>query len=212
MGKDSDKTTYPTTTVNPTLYGSSTTNAGGSTYNPTDFEKSLVSASQGGISKTLSQLINPTYDSPDFNQWKSDLQTQQQNGFENNVVSPLISRGLLGTSGVSNLANQYGSTMNQQTSDLMDKYNNKNTSLLQQLMSVYAMPYDMMKGTSGLSQGLSNSVANFNSQIYAADQALKGAMYNSLGNAVGTAAGGYFGGLSKATTKGTGTGTATSGL
>jgi len=163
MGKDADGAgNYASTTVNPTLYGSSTTNQGGTTYNPTDFEKSLVSSTQGGISKTLSELMNPTYDSTDFNQWKSDLQSQQQNGFENNVVNPMISRGLIGTSGAANIANQYGSTMNQQTSDLMDKYNTKNSNLLTQLMGVYATPYDMMKGTSGMSQSLSNNVSNYN--------------------------------------------------
>lgn len=186
---------FPTTTVNPTLYGSSTTSAGGTTYNPTDFEKSLVGTSQSGISKALGQLINPTYDSSDFNQWKKDLQTQQQNGFENNVVSPLISRGLLGTSGAANLSNLYGSTMNQQTSDLMDKYRAQNGSILQQLLSTYAIPYDMMSGTAGLSQGLANSVGNYNKDIYSADQALKAAQWQAVGNAVsgvGGAAGGYF--------------------
>jgi len=193
MAKDdsNERTTYPTTTASSGgLYGSSTTNASGTTYNPSDFEKSLVGTSQSGITNALSQLTNPTYDSADFNKYKSDLQGQQQNGFENNVVNPLISRGLLGTNGVQNLSNIYGNTMNQQTSDLMDKYKAQNSSVLQQLLSTYAMPYDMMKGTTGISNGLASNVANFNSQIYAADQARNAALYQALGTAVGGAASG----------------------
>lgn len=186
MAEKSGAPDYPTTKVDPTLYGSSVTNAGGTTYNPTDFEKSLVSTSQGGITKTLNQLLNPTYDSADFNKYKSDLQTQQQNGFENNVLSPLVSRGLLGTSGAANLANQYGSTMNQQTSDLMDNYKNQNSNLLKQLMSVYAMPYDMMNGTSSLSQGLANSVGNYNLANTELNNKANAAMWSALSGNIGS--------------------------
>lgn len=190
-----DAPNYPTTKIDPTLYGSSVTNASGTTYNPTDFEKSLVNTSEGGITKTLNNLINPTYDSPDFKQYQSDLQNQQKHDFENSVVNPLVSKGLLGTSAVNNLSNMFGNTVAQQESDLRDKYYNRNNSLLQTLMSTYAMPYDMYSGTSGLSTSLANSVANYNKDIYTADQATKAAMYKAVGDAVGglgSAAGGYF--------------------
>lgn len=183
--KDDGKKTFPTTTADTGLYGTSTTGPGGTSYRPTDFQKSLVGTSQEGIIKNLNDLINPTYDSADFNQYKNDLQTQQQHGFENNVVNPLISRGLLGTSGVENLSNMYGNTINQQTSDLMDKYKGEKSSLLSQLLSTYAMPYDMMQGATNLSSNNANSVADFNSKMYAADQATKAAMYGALGTAIG---------------------------
>lgn len=182
---------YAKTTVDPTLYGSSTTSAGGTKYNPTDFEKSLVNTSQGGITKSLNQLINPTYDSADFNKYKSNLRQQQANGFENTVVNPLVKRGLLGTTGANNLANQYGSTMAQQDSDLMDKYKNENSSILNQLLGVYSIPYDMMNKTGGMSQSLSNNVSNYNlanTQLKMQQQAANDAKTNQYVQAAATGA------------------------
>lgn len=200
MGDNSKAPEYPSTKADSSgLYGSSTTNSGGTSYSPTDFEKGLVNSSQTGITNSYNNLMNGIYDSADFNKYKTNLRQLQSNGFENTVVNPLVKRGLLGTTGATNLANMYGNTMAQQDSDLMDKYR---TQLLQNLNTsaqMYAMPYDMMKGTSGLSQNLANSVASYNAQNYAADQALKAAQYQALSQAM-QSAGGFGSGSSGAGT------------
>lgn len=186
---ESDKTKeYPTTTASSGgLYGSSTTNAGGTTYNPTDFEKNLVGSAQNGINTNFNNLMTGSYSNPDFQKYKSDLQTQQQNGFENNVVNPLISRGLLGTNGVQNLSNMYANTMNQQDSDLLDKFRNQTLQNLNTAGSMYSLPYDMYKGTTGLSSGLANNVANYNLANSQMKNAQNNSMFGMLGNGIGTA-------------------------
>lgn len=184
----SEAPSYPTTkATSDGLYGSSTTNESGVSYSPTEFEKSLVNASQGGITKNYNNLMNGIYDSHDFNKYKTDLRQRQANGFENTVVNPLVKRGLLGTSGATNLANQYGNTMAQQDSNLMDNFRSQLLSNLNTSAQMYAMPYDMMKGTTGLSNSLANSVATINARNYATDQATKAAMYQAIGSAVGGA-------------------------
>jgi hypothetical protein len=192
-----DAGSYPTTTTSSGgLYGSSTTNAGGTTYSPTSFEKGLVGSAQGGITSNYNNLMNGIYDSPDFNKYKSDLRQQQANAFENTVVNPLISRGLLGTTGAKNLASMYGNTMAQQDSALMDNYRNQLLQNLNTSAQMYSMPYDMMQGTSGLSQSLANNVSNYNlanAQMKAAQNA---AMYQAIGSTIGglgSMAGGFGG-------------------
>lgn len=182
-----DAPSYPTTKVTSDgLYGSSTTNASGITYNPTDFEKSLVGTSQSGITNSLNQLTNPTYNSVDFNKYKSDLQGQQQKGFENNVVNPLLSRGLLGTSGVQNLSNMYGNTMNQQDSNLMDKFREQTLQNLNASARMYALPYDMMNKTSGLTTSLANTQYQEQMSKYMTPEQ----MWLAFGDKVSSAAGG----------------------
>lgn len=203
MGKDGD-TSYPTTKAESGgLYGSSTTNASGTSYAPTDFEKGLVESSQKGITNNYNNLSNGIYDSPDFNKYKTDLRRQQANGFEN-IISRMTKGGLLGTSGATNLANQYGNTMAQQDSDLMDKFRSQLLQNLNTSAQMYALPYDMMKGTTGISQSLANSVANFNTNQQQLKNEENARLWAALGGAMSGgmsgAAKGYGGGGSKSST------------
>lgn len=186
---------YPTTKVSSDgLYGSSTTNANGTTYSPTDFEKQFATAGQTGALNALNGYLNPTASSDLVDSYNN----QYTQDYNNNYLNPALSKGLLRGSTAADVMRGAETDYKNNRSSLIDAERNRQLGNLQTSLLAYTTPYDMMKGTSGLSQSLANSVGNYNAQTYAADQATKAAMYSALGNAVGTAGGGYLGGLSKA--------------
>ncbi|MFR1672360.1 MAG: hypothetical protein ACLSWI_05380 [Candidatus Gastranaerophilaceae bacterium] len=185
MGKGSAGE-YPTTTMNTGLYGSSTTNKKGTTYNPTDFQKNLVNTSQQGISSTLSEFLNPSYKSETYLADKAQRQKQQQQAFDASVLSPLANRGLMRSSGLQAATNSFADTLANQESQAMANYKTEQANKLATLLGLYEMPYNMMTGTSGLSQGLSNAVGNYNLQNQAQLNASNSGAFGQIANTVGT--------------------------
>jgi len=92
----------------------------------------------------------------------------------------------LGTSGARNLSNMYGNTMAQQDSNLMDNFRNQTLQNLNTSAQMYAMPYDMMRGTTGLSQSLANSVANYNMQSTDLANRVNAANWGALSGNIGS--------------------------
>lgn len=77
------------------LYGNSTTNKNGTFYNPSSFETQLVNQTTSAIPSYLQQLVSPTYDSQSYKNRQQQLANAANQSLENNIISPLSSRGLL---------------------------------------------------------------------------------------------------------------------
>lgn len=192
MGKGSKAPEYPTTTTNTGLYGSSTTNKSGTTFNPTEFQKQLVGSVESYIPQTLNYMMNPTTDNAYYQAQKAVRQQAQNDAFENQVINALGSRNLSRGSAGQALINSYADSVARQESQALADAQSQASSLLSQLLSVYSLPYDMMTGTSQLSQSGTNSVANYNIAKYQAEQQAKAnqnALYGNIGSTIGSLAG-----------------------
>lgn len=195
MGKGSKSSApaYPTTTTNTGLWGSSTTGPSGTTYSPTQFQKQLIGSVESYIPQTLDYMMNPTTDNAYYQAQKNVRQQAQNDAFENQVVNALASRNLSRGSAGQGLINSYADSVARQEAQALSDAQGQASAMLAQLMGLHAAPYEMMQGTSQLSQAGTNALADYNMQKYQADiakQASKYQLYGSLANAVGSAVGG----------------------
>ena len=166
------------------LYGSSTTTKNGTTYNPSDFEKQLVSQTGSAIPQYLQQLISPTYDSQSYKNRQQQLSNSAHQSLENNIIQPLSQRGLTRGSSVNQMSNQLANKLTDAQLDLMNSEDSRVSNILGQLMNYYQVPYNMMTSANNASTGLySNAAANANN----------GGMWGDIANSVGSLAGGTFG-------------------
>lgn len=197
MGKGSKPSApaYPTTTTNTGLWGSSTTGPSGTTYSPTEFQKQLIGSVESYIPQTLDYMMNPTTDNAYYQAQKNVRQQAQNDAFENQVVNALASRNLSRGSAGQGLINSYADSIARQEAQALADAQGQASALLAQLMGLYAAPYEMMQGTSQLSQAGTNALANYNMEKYKADLANQNAKYqlwgnlaNSLGQAGGAVA------------------------
>jgi len=167
------------------LYGSSTTNKRGTTFNPTEFQTNLVNQTSSGISDYLSQLTNPTYDSQSYKNRQQQLSNAANQSLENDVISPLAQRGLTRGSSVNQMSNQLANKLTDAQLDLMNSEDERVSNVLSQLMNYYQVPYNMMTNANSASSNLyQNALANSNSNN----------LWGNIASAAGTIAGSYLGG------------------
>lgn len=192
MGGGGDAPAYPTTTTDTGLWGTSTTSGKGTTYNPTDFQRQLVGKAENYILPTLDYVVNPTTDNAYYQNQRAVRERAQNEAFENQVVNNLASRNLSRGSAGQNLINSYADSVARQESEALADSQAQASALLSQLLAVYAAPYELMQGTSSLSQSGTNSVANYNLGKYQAEKSGNSTLNSMLG-AIGTGVGSYYG-------------------
>lgn len=193
------------------MYGSATTSKKGTTYDPSAFERELLGITKNNIPQYLNQLTDPTYDSQIFKAQSKQRQRLAKQSFENNLMNPLASRGLTRGSSVNQMSNQFANKLADLEVDAMANEDTRTTNILNNLMSYYQVPYNMMTGMATLSNNayqhaLQNQMLQ-NQQRYnqLMDYAkLLGGAYGmpqtqgssgqNLGGLLGSGLGGYFGG------------------
>ncbi len=167
------------------LYGNSTTNKNGTFYNPSSFETQLVNQTTSAIPSYLQQLVSPTYDSQSYKNRQHQLANAATQSLENNIISPLSSRGLTRGSSINQMSNQLANKLTDAELDLMNSEDSRVANVLSQLMNYYQVPYNMMSSANQASNNLyQNALANSNNNN----------LWSGIANAAGTIAGGYFGG------------------
>lgn len=194
------KPDYPTTTQNTGLYGSSTTNSGGTTFTPTSFQSQLVNMAEQNIPNLFNQANQPVkvdVNDPYYLNRQAQLQDQQNQMWNTQVINPMYNQGLSRGSSTNELANMFAvnaDRMNRQ--EYQTEYQrlaaerDRNLSLANQLMQWYTVPYSMQTGTSGLSQSLGQNIANYNNT----QNQNNNSMWNTLASLAGTLGGAYLGG------------------
>lgn len=193
----SSNTKIKTQTFSNGLYGTTTTNKNGTTYNPSDFEKNLINMTNNWIPQYMQQLVQPTYDSNVFK-----AQTEQRNrlanqAFENNLINPLASRGLTRGSNVNQMSNQFANKLADLENDAMANEDTRIANVLSNLFKYYQVPYSMMSTPSGCNNGsLSNSQSSTGQALGSLAGAGLGAYFGGpTGASVGSSVGGQIGGL-----------------
>ena len=145
------------------LYGNSTTNKNGTFYNPSSFETQLVNQTTSAIPSYLQQLVSPTYDSQSYKNRQQQLANAATQSLENNIISPLSSRGLTRGSSINQMSNQLANKLTDAELDLMNSEDSRVANVLSQLMNYYQVPYNMMSSANQASNNLyQNALANSN--------------------------------------------------
>ena len=160
MGKHSKKS-YPTTKMKTTLFGTTTTNKGGSTWKPTDFQRQLVGITQNNAGNALNNYLNPNYESEDYKRGDVYYTNKMNTQLQNNYLAPALSKNLLRGSTASDIMRGFANDLATSEYERQNDYRDKQLQNYMASMLPYTTVYDMMKGTTGLSQSIANSIANY---------------------------------------------------
>lgn len=185
---------YPTTTVSTGgLFGSSTTNASGTDFTPTDFQKNLIGVTENNAINALNNYLNPDYESEDYKRGDEYYTNKMNTMLQNDYLNPALQRNLLRGSTASDIMRGFGQDLADNEYARQNEYRGQQLQNYMAAMLPYTTIYDMSKGTQGLSQSLANSVANYNMAKYQADKQGSSGLGAALG-AIGSIGGAALGG------------------
>lgn len=187
MGKGGGAGSYPTTTSQSTLWGSSTTNASGTTFNPTKWQSDTMNITGQALAPTLQEYLNPSYNSSEYKKTKEKFDKQASESYDNNVLSKLANRGLMRSSGLQASTNAFNDTLADQEADLMNSYKQSKLTDLSTLLGLSTDLYNYSQGENKLSSSLANSVANYNLQNQALQNQSNANTMGLISNGVGMA-------------------------
>lgn len=168
----------PTTKSDMGLFGSTTTGAFGSTFNPTDFQKTFVNNAENAMLNAQN-----AYNNREVAQEAVDnMNRQYQTDFQNQLLSPALSKGWLRGSTAQDVATVANQDYQNRRYDLVNQELQRNQQALANNLANYMSMYDISKGVTGLSNALNQANSNYALQAAA------------LNNANGTDWGGMLGG------------------
>ena len=162
MGKKSKTSEYPTTTLKTGLYGTSTSGKSGTTYKPTKLQKQLVGVTNKNAVSSLNNYLNPNYESADYKQGDEYYTNKMYNNLQNNYLAPALQRNLLRGSSANDIMRGFASDMASSEYERQQDYKDQQLQNYMAAMLPYTTIYDMMQGSTGLSNSLANSLATYN--------------------------------------------------
>lgn len=171
MGKSSKAPDYANSTIDTGLYGTVTTNGRGTTYNPTDFQTSLINSVENAVPNSFNNYFNGGYDNQNFQNYLNTQQNQQANAYDNAVYSQLANRGLMRNAGLAKTHDSFANVMNNQTADAFSNWRTNQLNQMSNLMNVYGVPYGMIQDQLKSSQDMSKSVSDYNSGLSSIQEA-----------------------------------------
>ena len=179
----------PTTKADMGLFGSTTTGAFGSTFDPTDFQKQFTKNAENAMLNAQN-----AYNNREVAQEAVDnMNRQYQLDFQNNLLAPALSKGLARGStmqDVLSVANQdYQNRRYQLVNDELSRRNEQ----LANALAGYTTMYDIAKGTTGLSNAANQLASNYVLRQIAANNSSNSNIGSLIGNLAGSAAGSYYG-------------------
>ena len=168
------------------LYGSGKS-GGVNSFNPTSFQQNLVDTVGNAVPDYLQQMINPSYDSEIFKARTATRNNLANQSFENNVINPLTERGLTRGSSINQMSGEFANNLANLENQAMAEEDERVNNIVNQLMSYYQIPYNMMTGLQSNNQNL----VSMASQQNQADASNKLQMYKAMLNAGMDAASAY---------------------
>ena len=180
---------YQTTTYDTgNLFGSSTTNKSGTTYNPADWISNTMGTVSTNINPTLNSMLSNDYSNdPNFKVYQDNFNRQMQQAYDTNVLGDITNRGLMRSSGLQAATNSFNNTMNENLANLYDTYYNRQSNNLANLLNTSNTLYDYITGLNTGSRQDANAVNNYNLAKYRLENADTsssgiGSMIGGLGN------------------------------
>lgn len=190
MGSKKNKVpAQPTTKTDTGLFGTATTGSFGSTFNPTDFQKQYTGMTEQAILNAQNAINNREI----AQEAVDNMNRQYQTDFQNNLLSPALSKGWLRGStaqDVATVANQdYQNRRYQLVNDELSRQNEQ----LANALAGYTTMYDIAKGTTGLSNAANQLASQYILKQISANNGSNSNIGSLIGNLAGSAAGSYFG-------------------
>ena len=190
----SKKSTAPeyakTTTGTGGLFGSSTTDKGGTSFAAEDWQNNMGGLGSNLINQSLQGMATNDYSNdPNFQVYQDNFNRQAQQAYDANVLNPLANRGLMRSSGLQAATNSFNTTLADNLADLQDNYYNRQVNNLSNALNSQNTLYNWITGLGNSSAQNSNNISNYNMQKYQLDQAnqsgglaggLKGAMSGAM--------------------------------
>lgn len=191
MGKKSKAPEYQGATYSTGgLFGSSTTDKKGTTFNPVGWMSTTMGTVGSNINPTLQSMVNNDFTKdPNFQAYQNQFNRQMAQNYDNDVLSPLANRGLMRSSGLQASTNAFNDTLADKQLALYDNYYNRQANNLANLLNTSNTLYNYLTGVNAGSQGQAQNYNNFNLDRYKTQVAAQGNLYDALSNTVGTASG-----------------------
>lgn len=190
MGKSKKAPGYASTTVDTGLYGSTTTNKNGTTFNPTDFQKSIVNTVENNVPNNLNNYFNASYDNQNFQNYLNTRQNAQTGAYNDVVYNQLADKGMMRNNALTGAKKAFSDVLSNQKADALSDYKSDQLSQLSTLMGLYEVPYNIMNGQTNASQGLSNAITQYNVNKYNSEFNKNQQLFNMLSE-IGSSAGGF---------------------
>jgi hypothetical protein len=143
MGKKSKAPGYAETTTDTGLFGSATTNSKGSTFNPTKFQKNLVGVTERYAIPSLTNYLNPDYESEDYKRGDEYYTNKMNDVLQNNYLNPALSRNLLRGSTASDIMRGFGQDLAENEYERQQQYKADQLQNYMAAMMPYSTIYDM---------------------------------------------------------------------
>lgn len=159
----------PTTKADMGLFGSTTTGSFGSTFNPTDFQKTFVNNAQNAMLNAQN-----AYNNREVAQEAVDnMNRQYQTDFQNQLLAPALSKGWLRGSTAQDVATVANQDYQNRRYNLVNDELLRQQQILANNLANYMTMYDISKGVTGLSNALNQANANYAMQAAAMNNANK---------------------------------------
>ena len=179
----------PTTKSDMGLFGSTTTGSFGSTFNPTDFQKTFVNNAQNAMLNAQN-----AYNNREIAQEAVDnMNRQYQTDFQNQLLAPALSKGWLRGSTAQDVATVANQDYQNRRYDLVNQELARQNEQLANALAGYTTMYDIAKGTTGLSNTANQLASNYVLKQMALNNSSNSNIGSLIGNLAGSAAGSYFG-------------------
>lgn len=203
MGKKSHAPEYSSATVNSDIFGNATADKKGVTLNATPWETNLSNVVTGYLPKTVNQMqstlgniLSGDYlNDANFKAYKNNFNRQAADTYDTAVLGNLADRGLMRSSGMQALTNNYANAMRNDLTNLMDNYYNRQVSNynlqnsnLASLLNTQNALYDWLMGVGQLAQSQANAVSGYNQRNYQIQNSGSGSNIGSIVGGLGSLA------------------------
>ena len=179
----------PTTKSDLGLFGNTVTGSKGSTFNPTDFQTSFVNNAQNAMLNAQN-----AYNNREIAQEAVDnMNRQYQTDFQNQLLSPALSKGWLRGSTAQDVATVANQDYQNRRYDLVNQELARQNEQLANALAGYTTMYDIAKGNTNLSNAANQLASNYVLKQMALNNSSNSNIGSLIGNLAGSAAGSYFG-------------------
>lgn len=171
----------PTTKADMGLFGSTTTGSFGSTFNPTDFQKTFVNNAENAMLNAQN-----AYNNREIAQEAVDNMNRQfQIDFQNQILAPALSKNLLRGSTAQDAVTVGNQDYQNRKYQLVNNEQQRNQQALANNLANYMSMYDISKGVTGLSNALNQANSNYALQAAQMNNANKIGWGDMMGAAAG---------------------------
>lgn len=169
------------------LFGSSTSNKSGTVYNPNNQIASAGNTAWNALNNSLQGLTSTDYSNDaNFKVYQNQLYDTMGQQYDQ-MMGNLADRGLMRSTGLQALNNNYAEALQDNVANLYDSYYNRNANNLANSQNVLNNLYSYITGVNTGSQNNANNVSNYNlnqTSLNNAATAQNNALYQNIANQV----------------------------